>query len=147
MPHLRSARCIWRYLDLADTLDCPLLGSHCRQTACRAQVSPNTTCQCKSKFSYFLLTITSKPIRKIPTTRMKNAAKMASPTMVKTVNSVVHCNTNHHAMICVPHPPGATRKDSYVFWSTIVVRRVIFSISVFCNAVRTLQALSEIYLV
>ena len=40
--------------------------------------------------------ITSNPIRKIPKTRMRKAAKMAAPTTAKTVNSVFHRNTNHH---------------------------------------------------
>ena len=29
---------------------------------------------------------------------MRNTAKMVTPTMLKTANSVVHCNANHQAM-------------------------------------------------
>ena len=98
-----------------------------------------------------ITTVNQQPTQKIPKTKMRNAVKMVAQIIVKMVNSVLHCNTNHHmtmiSLICFLFLLGYLQGFICIFKHNCCEKGDKFHSQSFvkiCYAVRTLQVLSDI---
>ena len=80
---------------------------------------------CSSEFSHFLSTMTSKTKSKDTEKRIRNAVQITVLTMAETVNSSIHCKTNYYAMTFPFVIFRELLEKDYLFWSTIVARKMI----------------------